>query len=213
VPDFLVFAAIGPRLLGARIILDIHDLLLEFYAGKFGTREDSGLFRSLLFVERLSCRFAHHVIVANHLWYDKLTRRSVPAGRCTPILNYPAAEFFRPAHNRDRKATGSFCFLYPGTLNHHQGVDIAVAAFAEACPRMPGAEFHIYGDGPARESLRQQAALLGVGDRVVIRISWPSTVPQLMSAVDVGVFRSGRTGSATRRSARRSSSSWPAGCR
>ena len=36
VPDFLVFAAVVPKLFGARLILDIHDVLPELYAGKFG---------------------------------------------------------------------------------------------------------------------------------------------------------------------------------
>ena len=43
VPDFLVFAALVPKLLGARIILDIHDILPEFYASKFGASKDSRL--------------------------------------------------------------------------------------------------------------------------------------------------------------------------
>src|SRR5687768_6362205 len=35
VPDFLVFASWLPKLTGARIILDIHDILPEFYSDKF----------------------------------------------------------------------------------------------------------------------------------------------------------------------------------
>jgi len=35
VPDFLVFAAIVPKLLGTPVVLDIHDVLPEFYASKF----------------------------------------------------------------------------------------------------------------------------------------------------------------------------------
>ena len=35
VPDFLVFTAWLPRLMGAKVILDLHDLLPEFYADKF----------------------------------------------------------------------------------------------------------------------------------------------------------------------------------
>src|SRR5579872_5282712 len=35
VPDFEVFATLIPRLTGARIILDIHDIVPEFYASKF----------------------------------------------------------------------------------------------------------------------------------------------------------------------------------
>ena len=35
VPDFEVFAVLIPKLLGAKIILDIHDIVPEFYASKF----------------------------------------------------------------------------------------------------------------------------------------------------------------------------------
>jgi glycosyltransferase involved in cell wall biosynthesis len=188
VPDFLVFAAVVPRLFGARIILDLHDLLPEFYAGKFGTREESALFRVLLLVERWSCRFAHHVIVANHLWHDKVARRSAAPGRCTPLLNYPAEEYFRPARRESAPGDTPFIFLYPGTLNHHQGVDIAVAAFARACSGMPGAQFHIYGEGPARGSLLRQAEELGVSDRVLLKDFLPvHEVPAMIASADAGV--------------------------
>ena len=34
-PDFLVFTAWFPKLTGAKVILDIHDIVPEFYASKF----------------------------------------------------------------------------------------------------------------------------------------------------------------------------------
>jgi len=40
-PDFLVFSAIIPRLTGSRIILDIHDLMPEFYCSRFQTSLNS----------------------------------------------------------------------------------------------------------------------------------------------------------------------------
>ncbi|HJZ75888.1 MAG TPA: glycosyltransferase family 4 protein [Vicinamibacterales bacterium] len=188
VPDFLVFAACVQKLLGARVILDIHDLLPEFYAGKFAASDDSMTFRALIAAERMSCAFADHVIVANHLWYDKLKSRSVLSSRCTPILNYPAKEFFERKPDAAAKTEGSFLLLYPGTLNHHQGVDDAVAAFARVCGRMPGARFLIHGEGPARESLREQAASLGLTDRVSICDPVPfHQMPTLMARADVGV--------------------------
>lgn len=187
VPDFLVFAAWVPKLLGAAVILDIHDVLPELYAGKFGTREDSRLYRSLLIVERVSCRFADHVIVSNHLWHESLTRRSIAPARCTAILNYPDLALFRPMPGH-REVSERFLFLYPGTLNHHQGLDVAIAAFAEACREMPGAEFHIYGDGPARPGLEAQARRLGLADRVQVADRVPlQDVPCLMASADVGV--------------------------
>jgi glycosyltransferase involved in cell wall biosynthesis len=187
-PDFLVFAAIVPKLLGTRIILDIHDLLPEFYVGKFGIDKRSVVFRGLLLVERLSCRFADHVIIANDLWHQTVTARAVRSGKCTPILNYPDLNFFRAADVPAPRRAATFQMLYPGTLNHHQGVDLAIAAFAEVCGRMPGAEFLIYGEGPAREALHQQAALLNIADRVIIRDPVPlQAVPKLMASVHVGV--------------------------
>ena len=35
-PDFMVFTAIWPRLTGAKVILDMHDLMPDLYAVKFG---------------------------------------------------------------------------------------------------------------------------------------------------------------------------------
>jgi glycosyltransferase involved in cell wall biosynthesis len=188
VPDFLVFTAWAPKLMGARIILDIHDILPELYAGKFGAAEGSAMFRALLTVERLSCRFANHVIVANHLWFDKLVRRSVPSEKCTTIMNYPDLSLFRPLPADQKRHDGKFIILYPGTLNQHQGVDIAVRAFALAADRMPGAELRIYGEGPARADLERLTRELGLEDRVKLMARVPiREVSQVMASADIGV--------------------------
>src|SRR5262245_20174323 len=57
VPDFLVFAAWLPKLTGARIILDIHDILPELYCDKFHKSPKSWTFRGLKWLERQSSRF------------------------------------------------------------------------------------------------------------------------------------------------------------
>jgi hypothetical protein len=36
-PDFLVFAALGPRLIGSPVLLDLHECMPEFFATKFRT--------------------------------------------------------------------------------------------------------------------------------------------------------------------------------
>lgn len=187
IPDFLVFAALVPRMTGARVILDIHDVLPELYAGKFGSQEATNTFKCLLVAERFSCRFAHHVIVANHLWYDKLLRRSASVGHCTAILNYPDLRLFRPLSS-GRPADGKFVMLYPGTLNHHQGLDIAVRAFARVHDRMAGAEFHIYGEGPARKSLESLTRDLGLQNKINICDRVPlREVAGVMASAHVGI--------------------------
>jgi len=186
VPDFLVFAAAIPKVLGASVILDIHDILPEFYASKFGAATNSILFRLLVLVERLSIAFSDHVIIANHLWWERLVSRSVRAEKCTAITNYPDPQIFYP--RAKQSSPGKFVILYPGSLNRHQGLDVAVRAFSRVANRIPGAEFHIYGEGPERPSLIQLALELGLTDRIIFHDKlFAKEIAEVMSQADLAV--------------------------
>lgn len=186
VPDFLVFAAIVPKLLGTPVILDIHDVLPEFYASKFRVKGDAFLFRCLVLVERLSIGFADHAIVANHLWCERVASRCGMPHKCSPIRNYPARNLFSPGIRT--RTNGKFLITYPGSLNWHQGVDVAISAFAKIKDQMPDAEFHIYGEGPAKQSLIRLADSLGMGDRVIFHGLLPTEqIVQVMADTDLAV--------------------------
>jgi len=186
VPDFLVFAASVPRAMGAKVILDIHDLLPELYVSKFAAGANSKIFQFLVYVERVSSRFANHVIVANHIWQQRLISRSVPAEKCSVFLNYPDLSIFR-RRGRTRN-DGKIVMLYPGTLAWHQGLDIAVNAFAKIKDAVPNLEFQIYGEGTAKEELIQLSRTLGIQDRVLFfdAISLRE-IPYVMENADLGV--------------------------
>jgi glycosyltransferase involved in cell wall biosynthesis len=186
VPDFEVFAAWFPKIRGAKLILDIHDLVPEFYASKFRVKPDSRLTRLLLLVERWSAGFADHVIAANHLWRDRLLARSVKDAKCTAILNYPDGTiFYRRGRTRaDRK----FIMVYPGSLNHHQGVDLAIRALARIKDQAPQAELHIYGGGDQAGNLRKLAGELGLAERVRFNDGVSITeVAPIMENADLGI--------------------------
>jgi glycosyltransferase involved in cell wall biosynthesis len=186
VPDLLVFAALVPRLMGAPVILDIHDLLPELYAGKFRVRENSLLFLLLVVVERCSTAFASHVIVANDLWCQRVASRSSKPEKCSTIRNYPDPKLFFPRSHA--QVNGKFILTYPGTLSWHQGLDVAINAFARVKDAMPDAEFHIYGDGPARTSLVDLAAVLNLRNRVVFHETLPTAkIAQVMATTDLAV--------------------------
>ena len=186
VPEFLVFAAWIPKLTGARIILDIHDILPEFYASKFGLGRDSLLFKLLLLVERVSVAFSDHLITANDLWHEKLVDRAASPRKATVLLNFPDRSVFR---QRGRgRSDGRFVMVYPGTLNWHQGLDIAIRAFAQIRDAAPHAEFHIYGAGPSLPDLRALAAELGLGDVVRFEGQLPlREIARVMENADLGV--------------------------
>ena len=188
VPDFLVFSAWFPKVRGAKIILDIHDLLPELYASKFKLSNKTLLFRLLLGVERASAAFADYVIAANDIWRGKLVGRtpSITEENCTAILNFPDREVFFP-QGRTRN-DGKFIMIFPGSLNWHQGVDIAIRALARIKDVVPNAEFYVYGDGPAVSALIELAQSMGVGDRVVIQGSRDlGEMAGIMENADLGI--------------------------
>jgi glycosyltransferase involved in cell wall biosynthesis len=187
VPDFEVFATIIPWLMGTRIILDIHDIVPEFYASKFGINERSIIFRLLRLVETLSCSYADHVIISNHLWYKKLTARSVRSEKCTAIINYPDLKIFSPNISRSREDS-EFVMCYPGTLNWHQGVDLAVRAMVLLRESVPNLRFLIVGDGPERGKLQVMVTQESLEDRVSLSRMIPlEQVAEVMARVDLGV--------------------------
>jgi len=187
VPDFQVFATLIPRLMGARVILDIHDIVPELYASKFKVSHRSVLFRLLVLVERLSVIYSDHVIVANHLWHERLARRSGRPERCSTILNYPDPTIF---HWRPRTVApdNSFVLCYPGTLSSHQGVDLVISAMAQLRNKAPNLKFVILGDGAERERLEAMASEHGLGNRITIQASVSvEKVAEIMANVDLGV--------------------------
>jgi glycosyltransferase involved in cell wall biosynthesis len=187
VPDFMVFAGLLPRITGVPVILDIHDILPEFYTSKFGTKTNSLSFRLLLAVEKLSSMFSSHVIIANHIWQQRLISRCVKPEKCTVVLNSPDRSIFH-AHDVGRHANGRFVLLYPGTLNWHQGLDLAIRAFARIRDQVPHADFYIYGDGPSKNELSLLIKTLGLQDRVFLCKQLPlREIPKIIANADLGI--------------------------
>jgi glycosyltransferase involved in cell wall biosynthesis len=186
VPDFEVFAALLPKLSGSRVILDIHDIVPEFYASKFGVTPNSFTYKALKLLEKISVGFSDHVIVANHIWEKTLLQRSAKRDKCTALLNYPDTSiFYRRALTN---GNGNPLFVYPGSLNWHQGLDIAIKAFALARGRISGAQFHIYGEGPEENALRGLVDDLGLGESVRFHSFLPLTqIAEIMAGATVAV--------------------------
>jgi len=186
VPDFQVFSTALAKLSGAKVILDIHDIVPEFYASKFGSSEQDILFKSLVAVERASTRFADHVIIANDLWEKKLLSRSVKPDKCSVFLNYPDQSLFyrRPRTRKDDR----FVMMYPGTLNWHQGLDVAIKALALVKKQIPSAELHIYGSGQTKQSLRDLSDSLGLNGQIVLKDTVPiEQIAEIMADADLGI--------------------------
>ena len=93
--------------------------------------------------------------------------------------------FYRrePLRRPDRRI-----IMFPGGLQWHQGLDIAIRAMPAVLKRIPGAEFHIYGDGNMKDELVALARELGLTETVRFFDPRPvSEIAEVMSQADLGV--------------------------
>src|SRR5207302_4004410 len=93
-PDALVFAALGPRLFGARVLLDLHECMPEFFATKYGVSVGHPVVRLLGLIEQTSIRFADAVITCTDPMRGRFVERGAAPDKVAVILNSSSEETF-----------------------------------------------------------------------------------------------------------------------
>ncbi len=187
VPNFLVFAAIVPRLMGARVFLDMRDPFPEFFEAKYGYGPRHPIVRGLRFEEKLSARFASRVITVHDSMAELYTRTGVPRELIGVVMNAPDPRLFAIASFQGRDP-GDRTMLYTGTVAHWYGVDLGVRAVARLRDDIPGLRLRIVGDGQLIPALRALVAAEGIHDRVIFDAPVPlDRVPDIVAAAWVGI--------------------------
>ena len=193
-PDFLIFSAIVPRLLGKKIILDIHDTVPETFIGKF--RNHSGLmFRLLCMEESICCRLAHRILCVNHPQRDLLVSRGIPEHKISISMNVPDERWFGNGSGDDpgEKATNSFDMVYHGLLAKRLGVDLTIRAVSNLNGSIPGLKFHVIGSGDDREELVSLAESLGLSSCIQFHGSIPiDQIATTLRSMHLGVVSNRR---------------------
>jgi glycosyltransferase involved in cell wall biosynthesis len=192
-PDFLIFAPIVARWMGAKLILDMHEITPEFYMSKYGMAANSWTIRLLIWLERISFQLADRVITINKPIEDLLVGRGLDRQRSSIIMNaVDEARFATDSIASSLSAPQDrekFVMMYHGTLTHLYGLDIAIEALAMVHTQMPGVELWILGSGPEREALTSLTKARGLTSKVrmVGRVA-PTEIPIWLSQCDVGVL-------------------------
>jgi len=193
-PDFLVFSALIPKLMGAKVILDIQDVTPELMGAKARGKSRNIVVRIAVWQERISVNFANHVVTTGSIFEDVLLTRGFPKEKITSILNSADPKLFPPSRRCsppfDPAKNGQpFIIMYYGTLEERNGLDIAIRALALALKEAPQLRLDIQGDGGHIPYLKQLSVELGVSDRVIF---YPSTTAdKLVGFVvhgDVGII-------------------------
>ncbi len=201
-PDFLVFAALVPRLLGAKIILDVQDVSPELLTAKV---KGKGLLREIVirlatWQERISIAFVHHVVTTGSIFEEILVKRGVPKEKITNILNSANPKLFPPERRcslpcESTKQDQPFIIMYHGNLSKRNGLDTAIRALAIARRVVPELRLDIQGNGDYLPALKRLALEQDVSDSVVFTDFSPAE--KLVNFVvhgDVGIIPYGYDG-------------------
>lgn len=188
-PDFMVFVAVLPKLMGAKVLLDVHDLMPELYRSKFGFSETHFLIRFITWIERFSIGFADQAIAVHKPHLDALCRHGNPAGKFTLLLNLPDMKIFGNGVDELPKTKTSFDLIYHGTVSRRHGLEIAIQAVLALREKIKGLKLSIIGEGDDISRLTDMVNELDILEHVQIRKGVPldELVCQIRSA-DIGVI-------------------------
>lgn len=199
-PDFLVFSALVPKILGAKVILDQHDPMPELMMTIFGLREESFSVWLLKAIEKCSLAFADAVLTVNQACKKVFSARSSPSAKVSVIMNSPDAEIFQyraaaPESLFKRDNSEPFVIMYHGSLVERHGLDLAITALGKIKASVPKAELRVYGRGtPYLEQVMDSVRKSEVRDAV--RYLGPRKLEQIVEAIrgcDVGIIPNRRS--------------------
>jgi glycosyltransferase involved in cell wall biosynthesis len=189
-PDALVFAAAVPRLLGARVLLDLHECMPEFFSTKFGTSLRHPGVRLMAAIEQLAIRYADHVITCTDQMKERFVERGAPPAKIDVILNAADETIFDPeAHPPTPREDGRFTLICHGSVEERYGHDTLIRAVGALRDRIPELRLQVFGDGSYLDDAEALVAELGLEDRVWFAREYVP-MPQLLDALaraDAGV--------------------------
>lgn len=163
-PDYLVAAAALPKLLGAKVVLDVHDLVPELYAAKFGVGESSLTIKLMTFVERCCVRFADRALAVHRPHLEALLRHGNRESKFSIVMNTPDTRFF--AWRKKPSVSGPFVLLYHGTVSRRHGLETAIRAVEIARQTYDDIQLLIVGEGDDVERLTSIVDARGLGEAV-----------------------------------------------
>jgi glycosyltransferase involved in cell wall biosynthesis len=196
-PDLLVFSAVVPKLLGAKVILDLHDPMPELMMTIFRLEASSSAVRLLKHFEQWSIALADTVFTVNLACKKIFASRSCRADKIHVVMNSPDESFFafRSVLPEARKADQPFVMMYHGSILERNGLDLAVGALATIRPGLPSAELRIYGEAtPFLELVLRKAREAGLENAVrYFGAKGPEGIAAAIDECDVGIISNRRS--------------------
>jgi glycosyltransferase involved in cell wall biosynthesis len=186
-PEFLIFATLFPKLLGAKVVLYVYDHTPETFSDNFDVGPNHVAVRLLRAVSRVSLGLADHVIAAEFRSQEIIESRGVSSSKVSLVLNVPDEDVFG-CRSFCSNSQGRFCLITHGSLLERYGVQTLIRAVPLLTGNIPELEVKVVGDGEYRPKLEYLAQSLGVRDYVDFTGLVPfEEMPSLIARADVGI--------------------------
>jgi len=199
-PDILVLSALVPKVLGGKVILDLHDPMPELMMSIFNLSRTSLGVKILKRLEKWSIWLADGVLTVNLACKRLFVARSCPPDKIQVVMNSPDEKLFgfRPPCQEafPRPTSGKpFVVMYHGSLVERNGLDLAVDAVARLRASVPEIELRIY--GAATPFLRSvMASVSSKGLTETVHYMGPRRMEDIVAAIgecDVGIIPNQRS--------------------
>ncbi len=193
-PDVLVVSALFPKLLGAKVILDLHDPMPELMSTIFKLDDSSLPVRLVRWLEKWSIARAHTVLTVNNACKRAFASRSCPPEKIHVVMNSPDEGIIPFRRPRSQASAGDvppkrFVMMYHGSMVERNGLEVAVDALALVRKRIPAAELRIYTrETPFLQKVMDKARSNGLED--CVRFMGPKRLEEIVreiEACDLGI--------------------------
>jgi glycosyltransferase involved in cell wall biosynthesis len=166
-PDTLFIAGLAAKILGARYVFDLHDLSGELYMARFSRGEDF-VYRTLLYIERLSCRLANVVITTNNSYRNLIVERhKIKPDKVHIVRNDPILKDFNPKNESDCNRNMKIIFV--GAINPQDGLDILLNVVKILVYQRGFNDLilRVVGDGDSLQEMKRLSVEMGLENNVV----------------------------------------------
>lgn len=192
-PDFLVFTTLLPKLLGAKVLLDLHEPTPEVWVTKHENRLP--LLQSLQKnIEKMAIGYADRAITVTGALRHRFGERGANIEKFTVISNTCEEVFCEYSGARRSIPDGEFQLVTHGVIEERYGHEVVVRAVNSLRQRLPNLRLKILGDGEYKTAVTNLVRHLGCSDLVRFLGYVPfSDLLQELWESDIGVVAMNRS--------------------
>lgn len=169
-PDLLLFSALVPKLLGAKIIFDVRECSPEMFIDRFGAKPEGRVIRVMTAIEQACLKFAHATVTCTEQMRQALIKRGGAPEKISVMLNTPSTFFQRePAlPDPNDEARDELRLITHGTIIRRYGHELLIDAMVEVVAKAPQVHLDIFGRGELVPELKAQITRLNLDQHVTM---------------------------------------------